>query len=98
MGAFTRLQQDRFDLPNHSLIYLILKENSGVTMKRVINLSLVALLVFMLSACGGSRETGDLTGVMNRPVWKGINPYGMVYVPSGTLMIGTGDQDVIETQ
>jgi len=66
-------------------------------MKRVINLSLVALLVFMLSACGGSRETGDLTGVMNRPVWKGINPYGMVYVPSGTLMIGTGDQDVMNT-
>lgn len=66
-------------------------------MKRVINLSLVVLLVFILSACGGSRQSGDLTGVLNRPAWKGINPYGMVYVPSGTLMIGAGDQDVMNT-
>lgn len=66
-------------------------------MKRTINLSLVVVLVFILSACGGSRETGELTGVLNRPAWKGINPYGMVYVPSGTLMIGVGDQDVMNT-
>jgi gliding motility-associated lipoprotein GldK len=76
---------------------LNLKENSGVTMKRIINLSLVVVSVFILSGCGGSRETGDLTGVLNRPAWKGINPYGMVYVPSGTLMIGVGDQDVMNT-
>lgn len=66
-------------------------------MKRIINLSLVVVSVFILSGCGGSRETGDLTGVLNRPAWKGINPYGMVYVPSGTLMIGVGDQDVMNT-
>lgn len=66
-------------------------------MKRTINLLLVVVSVFILSACGGSRETGELTGVLNRPAWKGINPYGMVYVPSGTLMIGVGDQDVMNT-
>lgn len=66
-------------------------------MKRTNNLLLVGVLAFILSACGGSRETGELTGVLNRPAWKGINPYGMVYVPSGTLMIGVGDQDVMNT-
>lgn len=45
----------------------------------------------------GTRQTGQLIGVENRPSWKGINPYGMVYVPSGTLHIGPGDQDVSNT-
>ena len=66
-------------------------------MKRTINLLLVVVSVFILTACGGSRETGELTGVLNRPAWKGINPYGMVYIPTGTLMIGVGDQDVMNT-
>lgn len=34
---------------------------------------------------------------MDRPSWKGINPYGMVYIPSGTLHIGAGDQDISNT-
>jgi gliding motility-associated lipoprotein GldK len=76
---------------------LNLKENSGVTMKRTINFLLLVVSVFILSACGGSRETGDLTGVLNRPEWRGINPYGMVYIPSGTFTIGVGDQDVMNT-
>ena len=39
----------------------------------------------------------NLIGVQDRPSWKGINPYGMVYVPSGTLHIGPSDQDVSNT-
>jgi gliding motility-associated lipoprotein GldK len=66
-------------------------------MKRTINFLLLVVSVFILSACGGSRETGDLTGVLNRPEWRGINPYGMVYIPSGTFTIGVGDQDVMNT-
>ena len=76
---------------------LNLKENSGVTMKRTINALLVVVSVFILSACGGARENGDLTGVLDRPQWKGINPYGMVNIPSGTLTVGIGDQDVMNT-
>jgi sulfatase modifying factor 1 len=75
--------------------YFYLKENLGVNMKNVIQLSL-ALLVVLAASCG-SRETGELVGVLNRPAWKGVNPYGMVYVPSGTFHAGPSDQDVSNT-
>ncbi|HKK74041.1 MAG TPA: SUMF1/EgtB/PvdO family nonheme iron enzyme [Saprospiraceae bacterium] len=65
-------------------------------MKNVLKITLAALVVFATS-CGGSRQTGELLGVQNRPEWSGINPYGMVYVPSGTFTIGVGDQDVANT-
>ncbi len=60
--------------------------------------SFIVLLTFtaIFSSCG-SKQSGQLMGVMDRPTWKGINPYGMVYVPSGTLHIGASDQDVSST-
>lgn len=64
-------------------------------MKNVLKLSLV-LLVFVVVSCG-KQESGELVGVLDRPVWKGINPLGMVYVPSGTLLVGPSDQDVSNT-
>ncbi len=64
-------------------------------MKNVVRLAL-ASLVLALSSCG-SRETGELLGTQDRPSWKGINPFGMVYIPSGTLHIGPSDQDVSNT-
>lgn len=76
--------------------YINLKENSGVKMKNLLKLVLALLVVFTVASCG-SRETGELTGVLKRPSWKGINPYGMVYIPSGTLIIGPSDQDVSNT-
>ena len=54
------------------------------------------LIIFLLSSCG-REETGELLGVQDRPGWNGINPYGMVYVPSGTLTIGQSDQDIFHT-
>lgn len=71
------------------------KENSVVNMKNVLKLAL-GLLVISLTSCG-KQETGELTGVLDRPSWSGINPYGMVYVSSGTLLIGPSDQDVNST-
>ncbi|NRB61508.1 MAG: SUMF1/EgtB/PvdO family nonheme iron enzyme [Saprospiraceae bacterium] len=65
-------------------------------MKNVLKITLAALVV-LVTSCGGSRGTGELIGVQNRPSWNGINPYGMVYVPSGTFTIGVGDQDVANT-
>jgi len=63
-----------------------------------ITTSLIALIaIVFLTSCGGGGESGQLTGVMERPAWNGINPYGMVYVPSGTLHIGQSDQDVFQT-
>jgi sulfatase modifying factor 1 len=68
-------------------------------MKRVV-VFVFTLLTFSLfiSSCGkGNRTSGQLIGVEERPSWRGINPFGMVYVPSGTLTIGAGDQDLRNT-
>ncbi len=66
-------------------------------MKKLLgSFSSLAVLALILSSCGGG-QNGQLIGVTDRPSWKGINPYGMVYVPSGTLHIGTGDEDISNT-
>jgi len=64
-------------------------------MKRKALFSLWAV-VLLFSSCG-SDEKGELMGVQDRPSWNGLNPFGMVYVPSGTLTIGQSDQDVFST-
>jgi formylglycine-generating enzyme len=53
-------------------------------------------LILVLNSCG-STESGQLIGVQNRPKWTSPNPYGMVYIPSGQVHIGQGDQDVFST-
>jgi len=67
-------------------------------MKRT-SIALAGLMVvsLILSSCG-KEQTGELIGVQDRPSWRGITPYGMVYVPSGTLHVGQSDQDVFNTQ
>jgi sulfatase modifying factor 1 len=65
-------------------------------MKSLSGFTLLLFVVIMISSCG-RQESGQLTGVLNRPAWAGINPFGMVYVPSGTLTIGQSDQDVFYT-
>ncbi len=64
---------------------------------RKLNLSFFAMLIILLASCGKGKQSGQLTGVIDRPKWGGINPYGMVYVPSGTLTIGQSDQDFFHT-
>jgi len=63
-------------------------------MKKMQKLLLLLTFFAAVVASCGRQESGQLVGVLDRPNWKGINPYGMVYVPSGTLHIGTGDEDV----
>ena len=65
---------------------------------KVKNLNVLGLfaLILILTSCG-REQSGELTGVLDRPNWIGVNPYGMVYVPSGTLNIGASDQDVFST-
>ena len=66
-------------------------------MKKILkSLSALFVLFLFITSCG-TQENGQLIGVLDRPSWKGINPYGMVYIPSGTLHIGPGDQDVTNT-
>ncbi len=56
----------------------------------------MTILVTLMTSCG-RKENGQLLGIDNRPKWKGINPYGMVYIQSGTLYIGSGDEDITNT-
>ncbi|MEZ4948735.1 MAG: SUMF1/EgtB/PvdO family nonheme iron enzyme [Saprospiraceae bacterium] len=66
-------------------------------MKKLLkSLCALVILTTVISSCG-TRQNGQLIGVMDRPTWNGINPYGMVYVPSGTLHIGVGDEDISST-
>lgn len=65
-------------------------------MKNLLKTSLAFMLLLLVMSCG-SRENGQLLGVIDRPAWNGINPYGMVYIPSGTLHIGNSDADISET-
>ncbi len=60
--------------------------------------------LFYLLLCGatlvascGTKDNGQLIGTQNRPSWKGINPFGMVYIPSGQFHMGPSDQDVSNT-
>jgi len=70
-------------------------QNQLINMKRKALFSF-CLMVLLLSSCGRD-DSGQLLGVPDRPAWNGINPFGMVYVPSGTLTIGQSDQDVFQT-
>lgn len=65
-------------------------------MKNLLKTSFAFMLLLLVMSCG-SRENGQLLGVIDRPAWNGINPYGMVYIPSGTLHIGNSDADISET-
>ena len=66
-------------------------------MKKLLKTSIVFLLFTVIFSACGTQQNGQLIGVIDRPTWKGINPYGMVYIPSGTLHIGPGDQDIANT-
>jgi sulfatase modifying factor 1 len=65
-------------------------------MKSLSSVSLLLFSLFIITSCG-KQESGQLTGSQNRPAWGGINPFGMVYIPSGTLTIGQSDQDILNT-
>ncbi|MEY4594899.1 MAG: hypothetical protein RIQ47_1309, partial [Bacteroidota bacterium] len=54
---------------------------------------LFSLGTLALAGCGSSNK-GELTGVLNREKWFQPDPYGMVYIPSGSFNMGPSDQDV----
>lgn len=56
--------------------------------------SILGGILLTIQACGGDTYKGELLGALNRPNWYAVMPYGMIYVPSGTLHTGPSDQDV----
>ncbi len=57
------------------------------------SLILSAIVLLMFASCSKTQQ-GELFGVQDRPKWSGINPYGMVYVPTGVAQIGQSDEDI----
>ncbi len=64
-------------------------------------LGVLVIVVFtmsiIMSSCSRS-DPGQLTGVTERPKWGGINPIGMVYVPTGSFTAGQSDQDIFSNK
>jgi gliding motility-associated lipoprotein GldK len=61
-----------------------------MNMKKILFLSTV---VALLSGCAGSGN-GELIGGTDRLVWNPTDPYGMVFIPQGSFVMGPSDQDV----
>jgi sulfatase modifying factor 1 len=61
-----------------------------MNMKKILFLSAV---VTLLSGCAGSGN-GELIGGTDRLVWNPTDPYGMVFIPQGSFVMGPSDQDV----
>jgi gliding motility-associated lipoprotein GldK len=65
-------------------------------MKQIYFLILV-LAGGILGGCGKSGDRGEVTGIPQRS-FKAEVPYGMVYIPGGSFMMGQTDQDVTFAQ
>lgn len=50
-------------------------------------------VLLILSSCGGGNR-GQLVGAGDRERWYQADPYGMVFIPSGSYNMGPSDQDV----
>ncbi len=55
-------------------------------------LLLIGFIGALIASC--STRTGHLTGTLGRRVYHPEIPLGMVYVPSGSYIMGENDQDV----
>jgi len=52
-----------------------------------------SFILLILSSCGGGNR-GQLVGAGGRERWYQADPYGMVFIPSGSYNMGPSDQDV----
>ncbi|SVD52509.1 uncharacterized protein METZ01_LOCUS405363, partial [marine metagenome] len=59
-------------------------------MKKILTFGLI---ITILSSCGNS-GSGELIGTQDRTTWNPTDPYGMVYIPQGSFVMGPSDQDV----
>lgn len=57
------------------------------------NLILLFASAVMLSSCGGGNR-GQVVGAQDRENWYQPDPYGMLFIPSGSYTMGPSDQDV----
>ncbi|MBU6324790.1 MAG: SUMF1/EgtB/PvdO family nonheme iron enzyme, partial [Bacteroidetes bacterium] len=69
-----------------------IREFSRIRLSHTAKLGIAGTALFV-AGCG-QQDTGDVIGVQGRRVWFHPQPYGMVYVPSGTFHTGQADQDI----
>jgi formylglycine-generating enzyme len=62
-----------------------------LSIRNTLGLTCVALV---LGSCGLKTGGGELTGVPGRKPWYHPQPFGTVYVPTGTFHMGSDDQDI----
>jgi formylglycine-generating enzyme required for sulfatase activity len=55
----------------------------------------VFFMAFLVFAC--NKPAGELVGVGTNAVFKEANPYGMIFVPRGSFLMGPNDQSAIAT-
>ncbi|MFC5282274.1 SUMF1/EgtB/PvdO family nonheme iron enzyme [Pedobacter alpinus] len=60
-------------------------------------ISIMILITLALFSCGRGDGRGELIGVSSKTVKQEL-PYGMVYIPAGTFVMGQVDQDVTISQ
>ena len=60
-------------------------------MKKIFLLSSV---ITLMSSCGGNFNYHEVIGSQDRVNWDPTTPYGMVFVPQGSFVMGPSDQDV----
>jgi len=63
-------------------------------MKRVLSLLVLAVLI---GGCS-SYNSGELVGVPGRKAYTEPDPFGMLFIPAGSFMMGPSDQDITWTQ
>jgi sulfatase modifying factor 1 len=63
---------------------------------KIIAKALVLVTFFTLVGCGAS-DNGELIGVQGRKPWFHPQPFGTVYIPTGTFHTGQSDEDIFHT-
>ncbi len=61
-------------------------------MKKLASIGFVSILL-LISSCS-NYKSGELTGVPGRSKYFEPDPYGMVFIPQGSFIMGQNDQDV----
>ncbi|MDE7090365.1 MAG: hypothetical protein K2O53_01405, partial [Bacteroidales bacterium] len=56
------------------------------------NMTLLLIGLFLMFGCGGA-SNGELVGLPGRTSFEQPTPFGMVYIPGGSYMRGTGSND-----
>jgi formylglycine-generating enzyme len=51
------------------------------------------ILIIMLTGCGSSKNSGELTGVLGRKKFFEPEPFEMAFIPAGSFTMGPSDQD-----